>query len=88
MERERFKSPYLEIVKMHFSPRDISKTPSSHPATGQLPVTVAKMKVIDCGAPRMTLPVPISVLNGPRPEEESNLIKGRLGYYQTDKLDL
>ncbi len=71
---ERTTTSNLVIVKMLFSPKVISMTPSSHPALNH---QLSRSRGADghCRSviPRMTFPVPIGVLKSPRPIEESNL---------------
>ena len=62
---------YSEIVKMHFSPKVISTTPSSQPEVCQPGATLSG--VYGSKAPGMTSPTPMCVTKGPRPLDESNL---------------
>ena len=63
---------YPEMVKMLFSPRVISVTPSSQPSLYQ-PMATSSGVYYKSQAPLMTLPTPICVLKSPRPTDESNL---------------
>ncbi len=68
---------YLVMVKMLFSPKLISMTPSSQPAVRPL-TTLQRLcsGQVEGGlfnVPLMTFPTPIGVLKSPRPMEESNL---------------
>jgi len=66
---------YLEIVKILFSPKVISRTPSSQPSFYQ---PMAKSSgLYRSKAPLMTLPTPILVWKSLRSLDESNLDIGK-----------
>ena len=65
---------YPEMVNIHRSPNDISGTPSSQPWINLVNTTHSGAFIDhDQTIPRMTAPIPIFVLNAPRPDEVSNL---------------